>query len=264
MAKPRKLTRAEKDRKFAKDYAKGLAAPYVTAAAATQADADRGMTDAQIAAKFSPAYDLAAGQALGIGGAASNIYSNASSILGGLVGALPGAGSYDITSLLSGITADNAASGTLAGQFGTSLASSIRNSQIANISGAEVRRDERSDRLGSEARGLRLQGDVAASDFLTPLNNILATRGARQNLAMSKLQMEGQRLANEKAARDGRGGSGSGGSGGETEKERKARLAREAEARNAAKFASALAGGTYQGASSAGGLPSMSDNTPNK
>jgi len=209
MAKPRKLTRAEKDRKFAKDYAKGLAAPYVTAAAATEADADRGMTDAQIAAKFSPAYDFAAGQALGIGGAASNIYSNASSILGGRGSAQKKAGSYDITSLLSGITADNAASGTLAGQFGTSLASSIRNSQIANISGAEVRRDERSDRLGSEARGLRLQGDVAASDFLTPLNNILATRGARQNLAMLKLQMEAQRLANEKAARDGRGGSGS-------------------------------------------------------
>jgi hypothetical protein len=41
---------------------------------------------------------------------------------------------------------------------------------------------------------------------LTPLNNILATRAARQNLAMLKLQMEAQRLANEKAS--GRGGSG--------------------------------------------------------
>ena len=208
MAK-RKPTKVEKDRKFAQGYANRLADPYFTAADATLADADRGMTDAQIAAKFSPAYDLAAGEALGIGGAATNLYSNASSLLSGLVGALPGAGSYDITSLLSGITADNAASGTLAGQFGTSLASNIRNNQLVNISGAEVRRDERSDKLRTEARALQMQGDVAASDYLTPLNNILATRASRQNLAMLKLQMEAQRLANEKAARDGRGGSGS-------------------------------------------------------
>ena len=208
MAK-RKPTKVEKDRKFAQGYANRLADPYFTAADATLADADRGMTDAQIAAKFSPAYDLAAGQALGIGGAATNLYSNASSLLSGLVGALPGAGSYDITSLLSGITADNAASGTLAGQFGTSLASNIRNNQLVNISGAEARRDERSDKLRTEARALQMQGDVAASDYLTPLNNILATRASRQNLAMLKLQMEAQRLANEKAARDGRGGSGS-------------------------------------------------------
>ena len=205
MAK-RKPTKVEKDRKFAQKYADRLASPYTAAATATEADANRGMTDDQIAAKFSPAYDAAANAALGIGGAATNLYGNASSILSGLVGALPGSGSYDITSLLGGITADNAASGTLAGQFGVSLASDIRNNQAVNISGAEARRDERSDRLRAEARALQMQGDVAASDYLTPLNNILATRAARQNLAMLKLQMEAQRLANEKAS--GRGGSG--------------------------------------------------------
>ena len=256
MAK-RKPTKVEKDRKFAQGYANRLADPYFTAADATLADADRGMTDAQIAAKFSPAYDLAASQALGIGGAATNLSSNASSLLSGLVGALPGAGSYDITSLLSGITADNAASGTLAGQFGTSLASGIRNNQLVNISGAEVRRDERSDKLRAEARALQMQGDVAASDYLTPLNNILATRGARQNLAMSKLQMEAQRLANEKAARDGSGSGGSGGTSGETEAQKKARLAAEAEQKRQDRYANALSTSGYSGATVGGGLPSM-------
>ena len=256
MAK-RKPTKVEKDRKFAQGYANRLADPYFTAADATLADADRGMTDAQIAAKFSPAYDLAAGQALGIGGAATNLYSNASSLLSGLVGALPGAGSYDITSLLSGITADNAASGTLAGQFGTSLASGIKNNQLVNISGAEARRDERSDKLRTEARALQMQGDVAASDYLTPLNNILATRGARQNLAMSKLQMEAQRLANEKAARDGSGSGGSGGTSGETEAQKKARLAAEAEQKRQDRYAAALSTSGYSGATVGGGLPSM-------
>ena len=52
MAK-RKPTKVEKDRKFAQGYANRLADPYFTAADATLADADRGMTDAQIAAKFS-------------------------------------------------------------------------------------------------------------------------------------------------------------------------------------------------------------------
>ena len=228
MAK-RKPTKVEKDRKFAQKYADRLASPYTAAATATEADADRGMTDAEIAAKFSPAYDAAANAALGIGGAATNLYGNASSILSGLVGALPGSGSYDITSLLGGITADNAASGTLAGQFGVSLASDIRNNQAVNISGAEARRDERSDRLRAEARALQMQGDVAASDYLTPLNNILATRAARQNLAMLKLQMEAQRLANESAGGSGGSGGGSGGNSGETEAQRKARLAAAAE-----------------------------------
>ena len=263
MAK-RKPTKVEKDRKFAQGYAKGLADPYFDAAAATRVDANRGMTDAQIAAKFSPAYDLAAGQALGIGGAATNLYSNASSLLSGLVGALPGAGSYDITSLLSGITADNAASGTLAGQFGTSLASGIRNNQLVNISGAEARRDERSDKLGAEARALQMQGDVAASDWLTPLNNILATRGARQNLAMSKLQMEAQRLANEKAARDGSGGSGSGGSNttaGMTEAQIRAQIKEEERIKA---YGAALSSSGYRGAGVGGGLPSMNFPQVNK
>jgi hypothetical protein len=200
MAK-RKPTKVEKDRKFAQGYANRLADPYFTAADATLADADRGMTDAEIAAKFSPAYDAAANAALGIGGAATNLYGNASSILSGLVGALPGSGSYDITSLLGGITADNAASGTLAGQFGVSLASDIRNNQAVNISGAEARRDERSDKLRTEARALQMQGDVAASDYLTPLNNILATRAARQNLAMAKFQLEQAKREEERRGR---------------------------------------------------------------
>jgi hypothetical protein len=236
MAK-RKPTKVEKDRKFAQKYADRLASPYTAAATATEADADRGMTDAEIAAKFSPAYDAAANAALGIGGAATNLYGNASSILSGLVGALPGSGSYDITSLLGGITADNAASGTLAGQFGVSLASDIRNNQAVNISGAEARRDERSDRLRAEARALQMQGDVASSDYLTPLNNILATRAARQNLAMLKLQMEAQRLANEKMGRGGSSGSGSTPTPDEeTDAELQARLAKE---RSASMYAAA-------------------------
>jgi hypothetical protein len=256
MAK-RKPTKVEKDRKFAQKYADRLASPYTAAATATEADANRGMTDDQIAAKFSPAYDAAANAALGIGGAATNLYGNASSILSGLVGALPGSGSYDITSLLGGITADNAASGTLAGQFGVSLASDIRNNQAVNISGAEARRDERSDRLGAEARGLRLQGDVASSDYLTPLNNILATRAARQNLAMLKLQMEAQRLANESAGGSGGSGGGSGGNSGETEAQRKARLAAAAEQKRQKQYTAALSTSGYSGATVGGGLPSM-------
>ena len=260
MAK-RKPTKVEKDRKFAQGYAKGLADPYFDAAAATRVDANRGMTDAQIAAKFSPAYDLAAGQALGIGGAATNLYSNASSLLSGLVGALPGAGSYDITSLLSGITADNAASGTLAGQFGTSLASGIRNNQLVNISGAEARRDERSDKLGAEARALQMQGDVAASDWLTPLNNILATRGARQNLALSKFQLE---QAKREEERRGRGGSGSGGSNttaGMTEAQIRAQIKEEERIKA---YGAALSSSGYRGAGVGGGLPSMNFPQVNK
>jgi hypothetical protein len=94
---------------------------------------------------------------------------------------------------------------------------------------------------------------------LTPLNNILATRAARQNLAMLKLQMEAQRLANEKMGRGGSGGSG-GGSGStptpdeETDAELQARLAKERSASMYAAAAGNIAGlnsmisGGYQAA----------------
>lgn len=209
MAK-RKPTKVERDRIAAQKYAAGLATPYRTAATAAEADAARGMTDAQIAELYGAGYGAAGGIAGMIGGAAGTGAANASSILSGLVGALPGAGSYDVTSLLADYTGANAANADLGRMYGASLAADVGTAAASGLSVARGRRDERSDKLNAEARALQMQGDVAASDYLTPLNNILATRAARQNLAMAKLQMEAQRLANEKAS--GRGGSGSGGS----------------------------------------------------
>jgi hypothetical protein len=211
MAK-RKRTQAEKDRAFAQKYAKGLASPYRTAATAAETDAARGMTDAQIAELYGAGYGAAGGIAGMIGGAAGTGAANASSILSGLVGALPGAGSYDVTSLLADYTGANAANADLGRMYGASLAADIGTAAASGLSVARGRRDERSDRLNAEARALQMQGDVAASDYLTPLNNILATRGARQNLALAKFQFE---QAKKDAANRGRGGSGGTNGGGE-------------------------------------------------
>lgn len=198
MVKPKRVrTQAQRDRMAAERLAQRAGDPYAKAASVIDAEAARGMTDAEIAAKFAPAYDTAAGMATGIGTAATNLYGNTAGLLSGLAGSLPGGDSSAITSLLGGITNDLKGAGTLGAQYGLSLANDIRNQATTNISGAEARRDERSDRLGAEARALRLQGDVASSDYMTPLNNLLATRSSRQNLAMTKLQIEAQRRANE-------------------------------------------------------------------
>ena len=234
--------------------------PYVTAADAAAADAARTMTAEQIAAQYGGNYAAATGTAGMLAPTTAANAANATSMLSGLVGALPGAGSYDITSLLSGITADNAASGTLAGQFGTSLASNIRNNQLVNISGAEARRDERSDKLRTEARALQMQGDVAASDYLTPLNNILATRGQRQNLALSKFQLE---QAKREEERQGRGGSGGGSTStaGMTEAQIRAQIKEEERIKA---YGAALSSSGYRGAGVGGGLPSMNFPQVNK
>ena len=211
MAKP-KRTQAQKDRMNAQKYANTTASPYRKSARAAEDDAARGMTDAQIQALYGGSYDAATASAGKIGANTAAGATNASSILSGLVGALPGAGSYDVTGLLADYTNANMANAQLGQMYQASLQADIGTARNAGLAVAQGRRDERSDKLNAEARGLRLQGNVAASDYLTPLNNILATRAARQNLAMAKLQMEAQRLANEKAS--GRGGSGgSGGSG---------------------------------------------------
>lgn len=212
MAK-RKPTKVERDRIAAQKYAKGLATPYRTAATAAETDAARGMTDAQIAELYGAGYGAAGGIAGMIGGAAGSGAANASSILGGLVGALPGAGSYDVTSLLADYTGANAANADLGMMYGASLAADVGTAAASGLAVARGRRDERSDRLNAEARALQMQGDVAASDYLTPLNNILATRGARQNLALAKFQFE---QAKKDAANRGRGGSGGTSGGGDT------------------------------------------------
>ena len=235
--------------------------PYVTAADAAAADAARTMTAEQIAAQYGGNYAAATGTAGMLAPTTAANAANATSMLSGLVGALPGAGSYDTTSLLAGFADSNAANARLGAMYAGSLAADIGAAGAAGIAGAQGRASERTDRLRSEERELRLKGDVAGANYLTNLSNILNIRGQRQNLALSKFQLE--QAKREEERRGGSGGSGSGGSGGETEAQRKARLKREADQRNASRFSSAIAGGTYQGASSTGGLPSMSDNTPN-
>lgn len=180
--------------------------PYITAADAAAADAARTMTPEQIAAQYGANYDAAIGTAGMIAPTTAANAANATSILGGLVGALPGAGSYDVTSLLADYTDANAANAGLGGMFAASLGADIGSARAAGIAGAQGRASERTDRLSSEERELRLKGDIAGSNYLTNLSNIFNIRGQRQNLAMNKLQMEAQRLANEKAS--GRGGSG--------------------------------------------------------
>ena len=199
MANPRKRvrTQAQRDRMAAERLAQRAGTPFTTGAKAIEAEAARGMSDEEIAAKFRPAFDVAASQAASIGTGATNLSSNTAGLLSGLFSSLPGGDSSAIASLLSGITSDLKGVGTLGAQYGLSLANDIRNQANTSISGAEARRDERSDRLGAEARALRLQGDVASADYMTPLNNLLATRASRQNLAMTKLQIEAQRRANE-------------------------------------------------------------------
>jgi hypothetical protein len=133
--------------------------------------------------------------------------ANATSMLSGLVGSLPGAGSYDTTSLLAGFTDANAANARLGAMYAGSLAADIGTAGAAGISMVQGRADERRDRLSAEERDMRLKGDIAGSNYLTNLSNILNIRGQRQNLALSKFQLE---QAKREEERQRRGGSGSG------------------------------------------------------
>lgn len=187
--------------------------PYITAADAAAADAARTMTAEQIAAQYGANYAAATGTAGMLAPTTAANAANATSMLSGLVGALPGAGSYDTTSLLAGFADSNAANARLGAMYGTSLAADIGAAGAAGIAAAQGRASERTDRLSSEERELRLKGDIAGSNYLTNLSNILNIRGQRQNLALSKFQLE---QAKKDAANRGRGsgGSGSGGTSG--------------------------------------------------
>ena len=186
--------------------------PYITAADAAAADAARTMTAEQIAAQYGANYAAATGTAGTLAPTTAANAANATSMLSGLVGSLPGAGSYDTTSLLAGFADSNAANARLGAMYGTSLAADIGAAGAAGIAAAQGRASERTDRLSAEERELRLKGDVAGSNYLTNLSNILNIRGQRQNLALSKFQLE---QAKKDAANRGRGGSGGTSGGGE-------------------------------------------------
>ena len=181
--------------------------PYVTAADAAAADAARTMTPEQIAAQYGANYAAATGTAGMLAPTTAANAANATSMLSGLVGALPGAGSYDVTSLLADYTGANAANARLGAMYAGSLAADICAAGAAGIAGAQGRASERMDRLSSEERELRLKGDVAGSNYLTNLNNILNIRGQRQNLALSKFQLEQAKREEERRGRGGSGGS---------------------------------------------------------
>ena len=204
--------------------------PYVTAADAAAADAARTMTAEQIAAQYGGNYAAATGTAGMLAPTTAANAVNATSMLSGLVGSLPGAGSYDTTSLLAGFADSNAANARLGAMYAGSLAADIGAARAAGIAATQGRASERTDRLSSEERELRLKGDIAGSNYTTNLSNILTIRAARQNLALNKLKIEAQRLANEKVSGT---GSGSGGTtptptpAGETAAQKKAREARE-------------------------------------
>ena len=181
--------------------------PYITAADAAAADAARTMTAEQIAAQYGANYAAATGTAGMLAPTTAANAANATSMLSGLVGSLPGAGSYDTTSLLAGFADSNAANARLGAMYAGSLGADIDAARAAGIAGAEGRASERTDRLRSEERELRLKGDIAGSNYLTNLSNILNIRGQRQNLALSKFQLEQAKREEERQKR-GRGSSG--------------------------------------------------------
>ena len=182
--------------------------PYITAADAAAADAARTMTAEQIAAQYGGGkYDEATATAGMLAPTTAANAANATSMLSGLVGSLPGAGSYDTTSLLAGFADSNAANARLGAMYAGSLGADIGAAGAAGIAAAQGRASERTDRLSSEERELRLKGDVAGSNYLTNLNNILNIRGQRQNLALSKFQLEQAKREEERQKR-GRGSSG--------------------------------------------------------
>ena len=234
MAKPKKLTQAEKDRKTARGLAKGQASPYRKAAEEVQADIDRGMSDADIAKKYGEAYGVAGTSAAAYAPALAASSANVGSLIGGLAGMLPGGSTdYGITSMLTGIKDEASSNAFLAGLYADAAATDVRAAREVGISGAEARRDARAEDLRKEQRGYIMQGDVIAGDYLSQMKNLLGIRSDRANLALAKLNTEAQRLANEKTRS---GGSGSGSStvtppGGETEEEERARLKAAADAK---------------------------------
>jgi hypothetical protein len=162
------------------------------------------MTPEQIAAQYGANYAAATGMAGTIAPTSAANAANATSMLSGLVGSLPGAGSYDTTSLLAGFTDANAANARLGAMYAGSLAADIGTAGAAGISMAQGRADERTDRLSAEERDMRLKGDIAGCNYLTNLSNILNIRGQRQNLALSKFQLEQAKREEERQKR-GRG-----------------------------------------------------------
>jgi hypothetical protein len=181
--------------------------PYIAAAEAAAKDAERTMTPEQIAAQYGANYAAATGMAGTIAPTSAANAANATSMLSGLVGSLPGAGSYDTTSLLAGFTDANAANARLGAMYAGSLAADIGTAGAAGISMAQGRADERTDRLSAEERDMRLKGDIAGSNYLTNLSNILNIRGQRQNLALSKFQLEQAKREEEERKKRGRGRS---------------------------------------------------------
>ncbi len=240
--------------------------PYIAAADVAAADAGLIMTPEQIAAKYGANYDAAGDIAATLASSTEANAANATSMLSGIVGSLPGAGSYDTTSLLAGFTDANTSNKILGAKYAGSLAADIGAAAIAGIAMAEGRAEERKDRLRAEERELRLKGDIAGANYLTNLSNILNIRSQRQNLALSRFQLE-QAKRDEK-----RRGSGSSSSGGtvtsdkETDKERLARLKREAEALRKQFAKATQVGGSaiYSHSNTVeGGLPGISDNPYN-
>ena len=223
----RKPTKVEKDRIAAQKLAKGQASPYRKAAEEVQADIDRGMSDADIAKKYGEAYGAAGATAAAYAPKIAASSGNVGSLIGGLAGMLPGGTTdYGVTSMLAGIKDEASSNSFLAGLFGQSAGIDVGSAAAAGISGAQGRAADRVDSLSKEKRGLTMQGDVVAGDYLSQMNNVLGIRSARENLALSKIQTAAAKKALEEA---GRGGSGSGSStvttpAGETEKERLARL----------------------------------------
>ena len=229
--------------------------PYIKAAEEAAKDAERTMTPEQIAAQYGANYAAATGMAGTIAPTAAANAANATSMLSGLVGSLPGAGSYDTTSLLAGFTDANAANARLGAMYAGSLAADIGTAGAAGISMAQGRADERTDRLRGEEREMRLKGDIAGSNYLTNLSNILNIRGQRQNLALSKFQLEQAKRDEERRGRSGSGGSTT--PVGETDAQRRAREKKEADKRR--QLAAAGASAIYsQSNTVAGGLPGIS------
>ena len=226
----RKPTKVEKDRIAAQKLAKGQASPYRKAAEEVQADIDRGMSDADIAKKYGEAYGAAGATAAAYAPKIAASSGNVGSLIGGLAGMLPGGTTdYGVTSMLAGIKDEASSNSFLAGLFGQSAGIDVGSAAAAGISGAQGRAADRVDSLSKEKRGLTMQGDVVAGDYLSQMNNVLGIRSARENLALSKIQTAAAKKALEEA---GRGGSGSGSSTeappkGETAAQKKAREARE-------------------------------------
>ena len=200
------LTASEKDRKTAQGLAKAQAKPYRTAADEVQADIDRGMSDADIAKKYSAGYAAAGDSAAAYAPAITASSGNVAGLISGLAGVLPGGTTdYGVTSMLAGVKDEAASNSFLAGLFGQSAGIDVGSAAAAGISGAQGRAADRVDALSKEKRGLVMQGDVVAGDYLSQMNNLLGIRSSRQNLALEKLKIAAAKQALEDARKAGKG-----------------------------------------------------------